>query len=97
VRMNTASEKVLRRRFARGPTLLYDLRFRRKYRSLCREVWFSARPPCVEDPLPGVETCSIALTNGLFNASNHDILLIAQDTRGDDEQSAQNCRIMFST
>src|ERR1700728_2142384 len=29
VRMNTASEKVLRRRSARGATLLYDLRFRR--------------------------------------------------------------------
>jgi hypothetical protein len=28
VRMNTASEKELRRRSARGPTLLYDLRFR---------------------------------------------------------------------
>jgi hypothetical protein len=80
--MNTASEKVLRRRSARGPTLLYDLRFRRNTVHCVAKFGSLLGLHALKTPLPGVETSSIALTNGLFNASNHDILLIAQDTRG---------------
>jgi hypothetical protein len=82
VRMNTASEKVLRRRSARGPTFLYDLRFRRNTVRCVAKFGSLLGLHALHTPPPGVEHSSVALTNGVFNASNHDILLIAQDTRG---------------
>jgi hypothetical protein len=97
VRRNTASEKVLRRRSARGPTLLYDLRFRRNTVHCVTKFGSLLGLHALKTPLPGVEIFSVALTNRLFDTSNRDILLILQDTRGDDEQLAQNCRNMFST
>jgi hypothetical protein len=83
VRRNTASEKVIRARSARGPTLLYDLRFRRNTVHCVAKCGFSARPPCVEDPAARARIRSVELTNRLFSASNSDILLILQATRGD--------------
>ena len=81
VRMNTVSEKVLRGHSARGPTLLYDLRFRRNTVHCVAKFGSLLGLNALKTPLPGVETCSVALTNGLFGASNSDILLILQDTR----------------
>jgi hypothetical protein len=81
VRRNTASEKVLRKRSARGPTLLYDLRFRHNTVHCVTKFGSLLGLHALKTLLPGVETCSVALTNGLFDASNRDILLILQDTR----------------
>ena len=76
MRMNTASEKVLRRRSARGPTLLYDLRFRRNTVHCVAKFGSLLGLHALKTPLPGAEACSAALTNGLFDASNRDIFLI---------------------
>ena len=82
VRMNTASEKVLRRRSSRGATLLYDLRFRHntvhcaaKFSSLLGV--YALRPV-----YPASEASSAALTNGLFDASNRDILFNLASYKG---------------
>jgi hypothetical protein len=76
VRMNTVSEKILRRRSARGPTLLYDLRFRRNAVHCVGKFGSLLGLHALKTPLRGIETCSVALTNGLFDASNRDIDLI---------------------
>src|ERR1700678_853827 len=96
VRMNTGSEKVLRRRSARGPTLPYDLRFRRSTIHCVTKFGSLLGLHALKPPLPGVETCSVTFTNRLFDASNRDILFNLARYKGDDEQSAQDCRIMFS-
>ena len=53
MRMNTASEKVLRRRSARGPTLLYDLRFRRNTVHCVAKFGSLLGLHALKTPLPG--------------------------------------------
>jgi hypothetical protein len=94
VRMNTASEKVLRRRSARGPTLLYDLRFRRNTVHCVAKFGSLLGLHALKTPLPGVDMFSCTYKWTLRRVkSRHSLIL--QDTRGGDEQSAQDCRIMF--
>ena len=54
--MNTASEKVLRRRSARGPTLLYDLRFRRNTVHCVAKFGSLLGLHALKTPLPGVRS-----------------------------------------
>ena len=54
--MNTASEKVLRRRSARGPTLLYDLRFRRNTVHCAAKFGSLLGLHALKTPLPGVRS-----------------------------------------
>jgi hypothetical protein len=97
VRMNTASEKVLRMRSARGPTLLYDLRFRRntvhcvaKFGSLLR--LHALKMLCLGFRNMFTSTYERALRP---IKSRHSINFVRY--KGNDEQSTQNWRIMFST
>jgi hypothetical protein len=58
VRMNTVSEKVLRRPSARGPTLLYDLRFRRNTVPCVAKFGSLLGLHALKTPLPGVRSTS---------------------------------------
>jgi uncharacterized membrane protein len=65
------------RRSARGPTLLYDLRPRRNTVHCVAKFGSLLGLHALKIPLPGSEAYSAVLTNGFFDASNRDILLIS--------------------
>ena len=96
MRMNTASEKVLRRRSARGPILLYDLRFRRNTVHCVAKFGCLLGRHALKTLLPGLETHSVAITNGPLDASYRDILSVCKIQGRRRAVGAQNCRIMFS-
>jgi hypothetical protein len=78
VRMNTASEEVLRTRSTRGSTLLYDLRFRRNTVHCVAKFGSLLGMHALKTSLRVVAMCSVALTNGLFDPSNSAILPVSK-------------------
>jgi hypothetical protein len=86
VRMNSASEKVLRMRSARGPTLRYDLRFRRNTVHCVAQFGSLLGLHAWKTLYPGrVATRSVVLTNGVFEvlvATFYRFLRIQKATTG---------------